>query len=180
MVDISSALATPGWMRPEELTWLAERAQVREVIVEMGSHLGRSTRALADNIVPTGLVFAVDDWRGQSEFIGNIPDVVMFGLFCENVLDLINAGIVQIVKVDHAKLLEEISVSQSPDMVFIDGDHAYESVSRDIKNWLSLMAKGSLLCGHDYDWDTVRQAVDELVPKRQLVDGTSLWWWVVE
>ena len=178
MIDISRALATPGWMRPEELTWLAEQAQTHFRIIEIGSHLGRSTRALAENT--RGVVFAVDDWRGHSEFIGNLPAVVLFGAFCENVLDLINSRAVHIVKDDHANLLEQFNTPHRADMTFIDGEHKYESVSRDIRNCLILLAKGALICGHDYDWHDVQVAVDELVPKRQLVEGTSLWFWEVE
>lgn len=173
MVDITSALKTPGWMRPEELTWLAERAQEHSRIAELGSHLGRSTRALAEHT--PGRVYAIDDWRGHSEFIGNIPSVILFGAFCENVIDLMNRGKVYVVKRDHASP-EIMTVTFPCDMAFIDGDHEYKAVSRDIRNWLSWLAPGALLCGHDYDWSDVRQAVDELVPGRELVPDTSIWW----
>lgn len=183
MVDIIRALNTPGWMRPEELTWLAEQAQTHSRIAEMGSHLGRSTRALAEHT--PGKVFAIDDWSGHSEFVGNIPPVVLFGAFCENILDLINDGKVKIVKIDHVKVtdVDEFIFARSVDMidmVFIDGEHAYTSITRDIKNWLSMIPKGALICGHDYDWHDVKVAVDEWVPGRQFVPNTSLWWWVVE
>src|SRR5579864_3315474 len=62
MVDISRALTVNGWMSPPELEWLAEQAQKHRHIVEVGSWLGRSTRAMADNT--TGLIFAVDTWKG--------------------------------------------------------------------------------------------------------------------
>jgi len=176
-IDITRALATPGWMRPEELRWLAEQAIAHSRIAEVGSHLGRSTRALAEHT--PGKVYAIDDWRGHSEFIGNLPPVVLFGAFCENVLDLLNQGKVYVFKVDHSLRIPEL-VDTPCDMAFIDGDHAYESVSRDIKNWLSWLSEGALICGHDYDWHDVMVAVDELVPKRQLVEGTSLWYWEVE
>ena len=35
---------------------------------------------------------------------------------------------------------------------------------------------GAILCGHDYDWPGVRQAVGELLPGHQLVPETSIWW----
>lgn len=37
------------------------------------------------------------------------------------------------------------------DMVYLDGDHTYEGVTRDIKAWLPKIRKGGLLAGHDYD-----------------------------
>jgi predicted O-methyltransferase YrrM len=61
------------------------------------------------------------------------------------------------------------------DMIFIDADHAYESVKADILAWCSLLAPGGILCGHDYygDWPGVRQAVDELIQNFRIV-GESI------
>ena len=59
-------------------------------------------------------------------------------------------------------------------MVFIDGDHEYESVKRDIVLWKEKIASGGLLCGHDRDWDGVKQALAEVLPDWEPGPG-SLW-----
>jgi hypothetical protein len=46
-------------------------------------------------------------------------------------------------------------------MVFIDGSHKYEDVKADIPAYLPKTKK--LICGHDYNWLSVRQAVDEVL-----------------
>lgn len=36
------------------------------------------------------------------------------------------------------------------DLVFIDGDHSYDSVLNDIQCWLPKLHRGGTICGHDY------------------------------
>jgi hypothetical protein len=44
-------------------------------------------------------------------------------------------------------------------MIFLDGDHSYDAVIRDI-NWaISVMRDGGLLCGHDIDMKEVKMGV---------------------
>ena len=35
------------------------------------------------------------------------------------------------------------------DFVYIDGDHSYEAVKRDLEMWYPKIRKGGVLCGHD-------------------------------
>lgn len=53
---------------------------------------------------------------------------------------------------------------KSLDFVFIDADHAYENVKRDINAWLPKIKSGGILAGHDYisTHSGVKRAVDEL------------------
>lgn len=51
------------------------------------------------------------------------------------------------------------------DLVYIDADHRYEEVLKDIKSWLPLVKKGGYIAGHDYGSDRhtgVKKAVDDL------------------
>jgi predicted O-methyltransferase YrrM len=51
------------------------------------------------------------------------------------------------------------------DFVFIDGDHSYEGVKRDLAAWLPKVKPGGWLMGHDYGNKPdggVKRAVDEL------------------
>jgi hypothetical protein len=204
-LTIDRALQINGWMEPVELGWLAEQAQLHSRIVEIGSFMGRSTRALADNTA--GWVVAFDSWRGprdvfvysESPFeLGerqvkagepvSIYDLVgpaggekLFATFKENLADLLAAGKVRILQGDHSdesiipvEFLQGTD-AEKPDMVFIDGDHNYENCKRDILIWRSRLAEGGLLCGHDIDWDGVLDAVQELVPKWEVVPFTHLW-----
>src|SRR5262245_4650710 len=108
MINIERALQIPGFMRRPALEWLATQAQTHNVIVELGSYCGRSTRALADNT--PGVVYAIDDWKGvRKDFWGQpvAPDLQeqgrnSFGIFHDNLGDLIVSGKVGIIHADHS------------------------------------------------------------------------------
>lgn len=64
------------------------------------------------------------------------------------------------------------------DFIYIDGDHTYEGVSRDLDLFLPKIKKGGIVAGHDYtnNWEGVRRAVDEAFgsPSKTYADGSWL------
>lgn len=65
----------------------------------------------------------------------------------------------------------------SLDFVFVDGDHTYRGVSRDLAAWAPKVRRGGLLCGHDIDspagdglWK-VREAVQEFLYRSRWYAG---------
>ena len=58
--------------------------------------------------------------------------------------------------------------NNSLDFVYIDGNHTYESVAEDIFSYYPKVKKGGLLSGHDYEYKSVKKAVDEFVSKQKL------------
>jgi SAM-dependent methyltransferase len=173
-VDITRALATPGYMEPAELTWLAERASMAHLIAEIGCWQGRSTRVLADH--SPGTVFAIDHFLGVPELLYELADRPPYWLYKSFIMHLIDReNVVPIRRSsrDASKLLSKLRF----DMVFIDGDHEYQAVHEDIRWWTPLVAPGGILCGHDYqDAIGVEQAVGELLPHAMIADDTSIWW----
>lgn len=168
-----------GFTSELELHWLEEQALKHHAIVEIGCWIGRSTWALAHT---PGYVLSIDNWIGNDHSFlpTDIHDLPDGGLpkFAENMAGQIEAG-----KVIPLRMISQLAARLFPvpcfDMVFIDGDHRFGAVWADITEWQSKLLKGALLCGHNYEpcWkDDVMRVVDELVPDRQLVSGTSLWW----
>jgi hypothetical protein len=64
---------------------------------------------------------------------------------------------------------EEIP-DESVDAIFIDGDHSYEAVSKDLPFWWNKLKKGGWLLGDDYDscCPGTTKAVDEFAEKNNL------------
>ena len=65
---------------------------------------------------------------------------------------------------------------ETQDMIFIDGDHTYNGVSRDIANWTPKVKKGGYVCGHDINQPQIRKAVKEYFGNYQT--GPDLIWYV--
>lgn len=160
-------------MTHRELEWLAEQAATHSRIVELGSFIGRSTRALADNT--PGYVVAFDDWRGprDNDLDKQLSKLDLLWAFKYNLRDHIETGKVKILIGDHGD--PNIRIVDRPDMVFIDGDHTYEGAKRDMLIWKDRVAKGGMICGHDYSWDGVFQALREVFPYATNVPYTDIW-----
>lgn len=142
-----------GWISPVELDWLYQAATRMKSIVEIGSYRGRSTTALCDGC--QGNVTAVDIFKDKD-----------FSIFKTNVKGKSNLTIWRGQSLEACKTFGLGSI----DMVFIDGDHSYESVRDDIEAWLPKASK--LICGHDYTddgighWPGVIKAVTEIFGKK--------------
>jgi len=169
---IERADSIVGWMSIEELTWLARQARRHSRILEVGSWLGRSTAALSDNT--EGVVYAVDTFLGSPETNDDPswkdhpePWNWLWEEFKKNAAENIIPARMQ--SVEAAAMFAK--AGETFDMIFIDGAHDTESVKADIKAWRPLLAPGGLLCGHDY-FTTVKEAVDELIPRPMIAAGT--------
>lgn len=152
-----------GWMSGDELDFLYTEAQKMDSIVEIGSYKGRSTLALLEAC--KGQVVAVDTWLGSP---GLNMDGTEYDTFIENTKGYDNLEVCKKDSVDASEDIGEV------DMVFIDGEHTYEGVKRDIEAWLPKTKK--LICGHDHDneFTGVIQAVKETIGE---IDGVrdSIW-----
>ena len=172
---IGKALAIDGWMTEAELLWLAEQAKTHSVIVEIGSYIGRSTRALGDNT--SGVVYAVDNFYGPLDIVYDTEErYLIYPLFKKHLKDLLDAGRVVPIVADHSK----VELDVVPDMVFIDGDHRYENVKADILKWREKLSPGGLLCGHDGGEAGVSEAVIEITGNLHIVEGTSIWLYPIQ
>lgn len=181
-MNIERALTVNGWMNSSELTFLAEQAQKHKSIVEIGSWLGRSTRAMADNT--NGLIYAVDTWKGTPGD-ENFPKEPYEGYFWQefqkNLGDHLWNGIVKMFPMTSLEAAVKFAENGMRfDFVFIDSNHSYESVRDDILAWRPLLAEHGTISGHDFDiggYPGVVQAVRELIaPVPNQVGGSSLWY----
>ena len=76
----------------------------------------------------------------------------------------------------------DIFPDHSFDLIYIDGDHAYESVKKDIQGWLPKVKHGGHIGGHDYGgrYIGVKKAVDEVLSDKDVVIHQNSMVWLVE
>lgn len=153
-----------GWMSPDELTWLGERAAEMESVVEVGSLHGRSAFALLTGC--PGPVYCIDPWddaadQSYGSFMGacgHFPNLVAV----RGLSPAVATGIPDV------------------DMVFIDGNHDEAQVTADIKGWLPKTNR--LICGHDYihggGFPDVAVVVDRIFGDVVKVAPNSAIWYV--
>jgi cephalosporin hydroxylase len=148
--------------------------------VEVGVAWGRSTIFLAGQLLlrkkPGARIWAVDAWDptwwrayppGQRRCLATL---VQNATAAE--LDLIH-----VIRTTSERAAR-IFLAGELDFVFVDGDHTYESVSRDLDAWRGKVRPGGILAGHDYAarWPGVVQAVNAIFPRRDIVVEETIWW----
>lgn len=186
-MNITRALTIEGFTNPVELEWLARQASRCQRVAEVGAWMGRSTVAMAENLPPGGVLYAVDTWKGtpveHDKWLAGKPEAWLMDTFGENVGKELFAP-----PAYKVRALQEPSVEASEyltgrvpggfDMIFIDAAHDYENVCADIRAWRKLLKPGGLLCGHDFDKGRpgVVRAVRELVPDVRFAFAGSIWY----
>ena len=117
-----------------------------KLMAEVGVKFGRTTFFLLDN-VPDLKIYAVDI---------NIKD-----FYNSDVAKKYGDRLVPIQGLSY-QVTDQLA-DDSLDLVFIDADHGYDSVKRDIIAYTPKLKTTGLLTGHDIDYPGVNKAVKELI-----------------
>jgi len=134
-------------------------------IVEVGAWKGKSAYYMCQQIKKSGKKIkfdVVDTWIGtlHEKRHARDPDVVagtLMEAFLKNMKPWEGMYTpIRATSVEAAALFEDDSL----DAVFVDGDHTYPAVKADIEAWLPKLKKGGILCGDDYNYHEVRNAVN--------------------
>lgn len=185
MDRIDSAVATASNIHglcttPSELRRLAELAHDAEFIVEVGSYMGRSSKALA--LATKGIVYCVDTWRGseedtEGEKTRETSPEVLYSSFIRNTWNEISTAKIIPLRCDSvegAKIFKELGYTF--DLLFLDAGHNYEWVTRDIQAWKPLIHEGGVIVGHDLPHPHMVDALNDYLPNWKPSVG-MLWEW---
>jgi hypothetical protein len=139
--------------------------------VEIGAYKGRSTAWLGVEILNSGkpvTLHVVDSWECPNGETGQGPAIR--AEFEQNVAPLAAAlnGRFHV----HAQLSAEAAASfpdDSADVVWMDGDHEYDSIKADIAAWWPKLRVGGFMGGDDFLMFSVAKAVCEFFAPRYLL-----------
>ncbi|MFF2455175.1 class I SAM-dependent methyltransferase [Peribacillus simplex] len=135
-------------------------------IVEIGSFKGKSTIALGLGSKWISerkrTIFAIDPFISN----GNYSDY--FNEFQHNILNFRLANYVSPIKNFSQEAIQDCPESISA--LFVDGDHSYLGVKRDIELYAPRVVRRGFIAFHDYTvYPDVRKAVDELCESKEYV-----------
>ena len=150
--------------------------------VEVGCWKGKSISYWAVEIINSGkniTIDAVDTWKGSMEHVNDkhVIEDTLYELFLSNIAPVSHViNPIRLSSVEASNRYEDNSL----DVVFIDAEHDYENVGRDIKCWLPKVKQGGYIAGHDYHptWTGVCKAVDEIFKSVQVTEHLKEHCWV--
>jgi predicted O-methyltransferase YrrM len=173
-----------GWFEPSDKL-IYDRAVNRyndgDIFVEIGSYKGRSSSAMAVNIINSKKkikFYCVDTWEGSEEHKNNkeVIDKTLYSLFVKNtkpVYPLINP--IKKLSKQAANDFEDKKLS----FVYIDASHDYKNVMDDLESWYPKIKDGGTLAGHDWKYKEVQLAILDFIKKynidREFVISNNSW-----
>lgn len=115
-------------------------------MIEVGIDTGKTTFYLLDN-VPSITIYAID------------MNIKKF--YNKEIEKKYGNRLIPIQGVSY-NIADQIP-DNSVDLIFIDADHSYDAVKKDILAFTPKLKKGGILTGHDIDYPGVNKAVHELI-----------------
>jgi len=177
MSEIKSFIDIEGWFSNEDAKFIQDIcSHVKQgTIIEIGCFKGRSTASWIKTAIRNhNEVYIIDNFFGginaetEASKIQRKDGNKIKEIFIENMEQLgvhrSDYHLYHCNSIDAIKYFKDNSI----DMVFVDSDHAYESVVSDIKNWWPKIIKNGILSGHDYNNLDVKRAVNEFALKNNL------------
>ena len=133
-------------------------------LLEIGAYAGESTAIFCQHFKS---VITIDRFMDCLDMLeGNIVFGSMtkiYEAFLERMSSYANYQLIKKTSDEAFKELTDKPVPQYFDVVYIDGDHRYEQVKKDVVNYSVLVSQGGFLAGHDYceGYEGVVRAVNE-------------------
>lgn len=167
--------SVPGWFNHvRTFNLILDMIPNNFVFAEIGTFMGRGLSYFTVESLlrmKSGEIYAIDTFQGSEEHLNeNSPH------FIPALKEDVNFLLKQYKK-HTSDIREYITTIQNEstvaaksfrdeyfDAIYLDGAHDYKSVLEDLESWYPKLKQDKiLLFGDDWDWDTVRRAVEDFV-----------------
>ncbi len=143
-------------------------------MIEIGSYMGESTMLFASSGI-FKQIYAIDPHGGDEKFnkTYNIDWDWVKTQYLINTRYFDNISLVE----DYSYNVDSLFDDNSIDFIYIDGNHLYESVKKDLELYLPKIKNNCVIAGHDYshEYQGVMDAVEEVLGKPNLTFSDSSW-----
>jgi len=118
-------------------------------IVEVGSYLGGSTIRMAMYAKELGIapIYSIDCWECQ--MVNTSVDDNTYQRYIQNITEAGVSDDIVVIKGDSAKSAVKFD-DDSVSFMFLDADHYYESVAKDLRAWIPKIQKDGFLLMDDF------------------------------
>lgn len=159
-----------GWFDYEDLysKIICDDLKNGDISVEVGVWLGKSAAFFMSKCQEKNKLvefYCVDLWAGKQDD-PNMDAIIdshngsILKQFESNMKDCGHENKYKKIIGDSAQTAQKFS-DQSISFCFIDANHHYEYVKKDIMAWIPKMKANSIMAGHDIDRESVQKAVQE-------------------
>jgi len=164
---------------PRESTKYAKREFENKpiIVIEVGTYKGANALSILKKL-NVEKIYLIDPYINYSEYSHKLGNLSSAEKEARKKLRKYKKKIVWIKKTsDEAVDL----ISEKADFVYIEGNHDYKYVKKDLKNYFPKVKKGGILAGHDMPKKGVSNAIWEFSIKKKLDSNTSgTDWWILK
>ena len=165
---------------PKLYSYAVSKAQKHGTLVEIGCWVGQSMAYLAVEAINADKdlqLYAVDTFVGNLHHGSPPQNFPQWNQFSDN-LKPVWEHIHPVIGL--SDVCSGFFEDKSCDFIFIDADHSFEAVTRDLNAWWPKLKPAGIFAGHDIKHPPVKQAVDNFVKKYNLNYYVDENCWVVD
>ena len=171
--------------RPKEAIKFAKKYFKGKMItaIEIGVLRGENSKEILKNLKIKNL-YLVDPWISYEDYSKSEP---------ERTQDSLNIDF-KVCRANLKRYLKKIiwikdysekaitSIKEKVDFIYVDGNHEYKYVKKDLNLYWDLLNKGGILSGHDIQYVGVSNAVLEFAKEKKLEVhfGERRDWWIIK
>jgi len=171
-------------------TFLVEMLPIHSTGAEIGVWTGKFTKQVLDIVQPKQY-HLIDPWKFMPQYpnrwyggsraysktvpVRSQPD--MDRIYNEVEREFGTIPCIHIHRIKASQAATKFAKA-SFDWVYIDGDHSYKEVRKDIQLYYPLIKSGGFLCGDDWSLPSVKRAVNELLRADHRIHSRNHQWWI--